>query len=785
MAVFCLSSQSKFSFELLFVIVILLLAVSGIVTQTTVVGVPGETTTLQCTYTASGTLAVVGWYKGSENIFELYPDGAQYSFGPDKARLSGTLSESTKTTTLNIQQTQCPGDEGEYRCRVNVRGAPKETYSQELVIKVEPSENPVLTTQQLNDRGSTKFMCSGQLGRPAKGITWYRTLNGQQQNRTSEAQSSNPDLNSNGCTYNGQSELRVDVSASDDGAQFTCMIGQKSASVSLTAASNPEITYTTTGALPIIDSAMGSVEFVKGSAITLICSATGDPQPNFKWFYREELSNTREARSGNRDNSSVLNLNNIQKPGYYECQASNILNQLNNPPSKVLRITQSEPATGATVGGLSGEAIGGIIGAILGVTVIIVLAYVTYAYCIKKKRETRGEEKVSQENNAEDEVEELQTFLRSNEETYKRPVNRNLSAEQQVLRSKEEPYEWPVNTNFITEHQVFNPMEEPQYAEIQERDVEIRRQNIKLMEKIGSGAFGQVFRGNIFNLDGKQNWSIAAVKTAKDTSDISLYSEMMKELKVMLELQSHPNVVELLGSCTRDDAVPLIIVEYLPNGNLQDYLRNDRSKQKVLYGNLHGISSSLTPRDLMKFASDVANGMSYLSSMAILHRDLAARNILVAEDRTCKISDFGFAKDVIESHTYIKQSQSRLPIRWMSPEALFDNIYSTQSDVWAYGVLLWEIVTLGSSPYPGMSAKQVMEAVTEGYRMPQPPHCSLGMYIIMLSCWEEVPSSRSTFKDIVNSLDVLLASESDVLTLGKFEEKLYEDIDKYNVEEKC
>ncbi|XP_013389153.1 fibroblast growth factor receptor 3 isoform X4 [Lingula anatina] len=785
MALFCLSSQSKFSFEPLFVIVILLLAVSGIVTQTTVVGVPGETTTLQCTYTASGTLAVVGWYKGSENIFELYPDGAQYSFGPDKARLSGTLSESTKTTTLNIQQTQCPGDEGQYRCRVNVRGAPKETYSQELVIKVEPSENPVLTTQQLNDQGSTKFMCSGQLGRPAKGITWYQTLNSQQQNRTSEAQSSDPVLNSDGCTYNGQSELRVDVSASDDGAQFTCMIGQKSASVSLTAASNPEITYTTTGALPIIDSAMGSVEFVKGSAVTLICSATGDPQPNFKWFYREELSNTREARSGNRDNSSVLNLNNIQKPGYYECQASNILNQLNDPPSKVLRISLSEPATGATVGGLSGEAIGGIIGAIQGVTVIIVLAYVTYTYCIKKKHRTRGGEKVSQENNAEDEVEELQTFLRSNEETYKRPVNRNLSAEQQVLRSKEEPYEWPVNTNFITEHQVFNPMEEPQYAEIQERDVEIRRQNIKLMEKIGSGAFGQVFRGNIFNLDGKQNWSIAAVKTAKDTSDISLYSEMMKELKVMLELQSHPNVVELLGSCTRDDAVPLIIVEYLPNGNLQDYLRNDRSKQKVLYGNLHGISSSLTPRDLMKFASDVANGMSYLSSMAILHRDLAARNILVAEDRTCKISDFGFAKDVIESHTYIKQSQSRLPIRWMSPEALFDNIYSTQSDVWAYGVLLWEIVTLGSSPYPGMSAKQVMEAVTEGYRMPQPPHCSLGMYIIMLSCWEEVPSSRSTFKDIVNSLDVLLASESDVLTLGKFEEKLYEDIDKYNVEEKC
>ncbi|XP_013389175.1 cell adhesion molecule 3-like [Lingula anatina] len=348
MAVCCLSSsQSKFNFEPLFVIVLLLLAVSGNGSQTTVVGIPGETTTLQCTYSASGRLNDVSWFKGTQQLLSQYRDGEQFLFGPDKARLSGTLSESAKTTTLNIQQTQCPGDEGQYRCEVNVRGAPEEINLLQLMIKVEPSEVPVLTTQQLNDQGSTKFMCSGQLGRPAKGITWYRTLNGQQQNRTSEAQSSDPVLNGDGCTYNGQSELRVDVSASDDGAQFTCMIGQKSASVSLTAASNPEITYTTTGALPIIDSAMGSVEFVKGSAVTLICSATGDPQPKFKWFYREELSNTREARSGNRDNSSVLNLYYIQKPGYYECQASNILNQLNNLPSKVLRITLSSPATGS------------------------------------------------------------------------------------------------------------------------------------------------------------------------------------------------------------------------------------------------------------------------------------------------------------------------------------------------------------------------------------------------------------------------------------------------------
>ncbi|XP_013387866.1 tyrosine kinase receptor Cad96Ca-like [Lingula anatina] len=205
----------------------------------------------------------------------------------------------------------------------------------------------------------------------------------------------------------------------------------------------------------------------------------------------------------------------------------------------------------------------------------------------------------------------------------------------------------------------------------------------------------------------------------------------------------------------------------------------------MVYGNLHGVSSSLTSRDLMKFALDIANGMMFLSSMSILHRDLAGRNILVAEDRTCKISDFGFAKDVIKSHQYERKTQGRLPVRWMSPEALYDNIFTTQSDVWAYGVLLWEIVTLGSSPYPGMSAKQVMEAITEGYRMPQPPHCSQDMYNIMLSCWEDNPSSRPLFKAITVSLSDLLSRDYEVLTLGKFEEKLYEDIDQFRLDEKC
>ncbi|XP_013390179.1 mast/stem cell growth factor receptor Kit-like [Lingula anatina] len=327
--------------------------------------------------------------------------------------------------------------------------------------------------------------------------------------------------------------------------------------------------------------------------------------------------------------------------------------------------------------------------------------------------------------------------------------------------------------------------EESPYIDMLQRDVEIPRSSIKMLQQINKGAFVLVFKGSVFNMYGKKKWTTVAIKTTRDEKDAVVIRDLMNELKVMMELSVHPNVVSLLGSCTRDGGVPMVITEYLSNGDLQTFLRNDRSQNKTVYNNLHGNSMSLTSRDLMKFALDVARGMSYLSSSAILHRDLAARNVLVSEDKTCKITNFGFAKDVIESHQYERNSEGRLPVRWMSPEALHDNIFTTQSDVWAYGVLLWEIVTLGSSPYPGMSARQVIEAVTEGYRMPQPPHCSQDMYSIMLSCWEVNPRSRPTFQSLADTLNHLLSANYEVLFLGKFEERLYEELDHCKPDEKC
>ena len=137
-----------------------------------------------------------------------------------------------------------------------------------------------------------------------------------------------------------------------------------------------------------------------------------------------------------------------------------------------------------------------------------------------------------------------------------------------------------------------------------------------------------------------------------------------------------------------------LILEFVDGGTLQDFLK--RSRDKHNYKNLHGESQTLTARDLTSFAYQIAKGMAYLSSKKVIHRDLAARNVLV-DDATyaCKVADFGFAKDVMANNIYERKSEGKLPIRWMAPESLYDNCYTTKSDVWSFGVLMWEIVTLG------------------------------------------------------------------------------------------
>uniref|UniRef100_A0ABD2XGA0 receptor protein-tyrosine kinase n=1 Tax=Trichogramma kaykai TaxID=54128 RepID=A0ABD2XGA0_9HYME len=300
----------------------------------------------------------------------------------------------------------------------------------------------------------------------------------------------------------------------------------------------------------------------------------------------------------------------------------------------------------------------------------------------------------------------------------------------------------------------------------------------QILHILGEGCFGQVWRCEAQGIEGSNIHGLrcVAVKTLKENATERERLDLAQELKVMKGLEPHPNVVRLLGCCTERDPL-FIILEYVSGGKLQSFLRASREERNSAAGGSGGGGGGgLTSHQLTMFVYQVAKGMEYLASKGIIHRDLAARNVLIDEKRVCKVADFGFARDVAANQIYERKSEGRLPIRWMAPESLWDNIFSVKSDIWSFGVLIWEIVTLGSTPYPGLAAQELMKRVREGYRLERPEHCKRELYNIMFYCWNKDPSQRPSFTELVARTEELLLDETDYIELDRFPDHSY-----YNV----
>ncbi|XP_047537588.1 fibroblast growth factor receptor homolog 1-like isoform X1 [Vanessa atalanta] len=299
-------------------------------------------------------------------------------------------------------------------------------------------------------------------------------------------------------------------------------------------------------------------------------------------------------------------------------------------------------------------------------------------------------------------------------------------------------------------------------------DWEVPRESLCIGKILGEGEFGKVVKAECVGILKPGLQSVVAVKMLKEGHTDAEMMALVSEMEMMKMIGKHVNIINLLGCCTQDGPL-YVIVEYAPNGNLREFLRNHRP------GNRYESPTedmkekkTLTQKDLVSFSYQVARGMEYLASRRCIHRDLAARNVLVSDDCVLKIADFGLAKDVHSNDYYRKKTEGRLPVRWMAPESLYHKVFTTQTDVWSFGVLLWEIMTLGGTPYPTVPGQYMYQHLSAGHRMEKPPCCSLEIYMLMRECWSFSPGDRPSFTELVEDLDKILTvtANQEYLDLG-------------------
>ncbi|XP_033034854.1 tyrosine-protein kinase Fer isoform X2 [Trachypithecus francoisi] len=260
----------------------------------------------------------------------------------------------------------------------------------------------------------------------------------------------------------------------------------------------------------------------------------------------------------------------------------------------------------------------------------------------------------------------------------------------------------------------------------------LSHEDVTLGELLGKGNFGEVYKGTL-----KDKTSVA-VKTCKEDLPQELKIKFLQEAKI-LKQYDHPNIVKLIGVCTQRQPV-YIIMELVSGGDFLTFLRRKKDELKL--------------KQLVKFSLDAAAGMLYLESKNCIHRDLAARNCLVGENNVLKISDFGMSRQE-DGGVYSSSGLKQIPIKWTAPEALNYGRYSSESDVWSFGILLWETFSLGVCPYPGMTNQQAREQVERGYRMSAPQNCPEDISKIMMKCWDYKPENRPKFSELQKELTII------------------------------
>ncbi|KAM7402849.1 hypothetical protein PAMA_003662 [Pampus argenteus] len=286
------------------------------------------------------------------------------------------------------------------------------------------------------------------------------------------------------------------------------------------------------------------------------------------------------------------------------------------------------------------------------------------------------------------------------------------------------------------------------------QDVLIPERMLTLGHMLGKGEFGSV-REAFMKTEDTSVQKVAVKVLKSDITSSGDIEQCLKEAAYMKDFH-HPNVIQLIGVSLhwrrgQRLPIPMVVLPFMKHGDLHTFLLLSRLGEQPF---------DMSLQTLVQFMLDISRGMEYLSSRNIIHRDLAARNCMLDENLRVCVADFGLSKKIYSGDYYRQGSVSKLPVKWIALESLADNVYTTQSDVWAFGVTMWEIMTRGQTPYPGVENSEIYEYLIKGERLKKPPDCRDDIYELMHSCWSPVPKCRPSFQHLVVQLEVLCLSLS-------------------------
>ncbi|XP_029100530.1 fibroblast growth factor receptor 2 isoform X10 [Monodon monoceros] len=507
---------------------------------------------------------------------------------------------------------------------------------------------------------------------------------------------------------------------------------------------------------PILQAGLpANASAVVGGDVEFVCKVYSDAQPHIQWIKHVEKNGSKYGPDGlpylkvlkhsgiNSSNAEVLALFNVTEAdaGEYVCKVSNYIGQANQSAWLTVLPKQQAPVREKEITA-SPEYLEI---AIYCIGVFLIACMVVGVIVCRMKNTTKKPDFSSQ--------------------PAVHKLTKRIPLRRQVTVSAESSSSMNSNTPLVRiTTRLSSTADTPMLAGVSEYELpedpkwEFPRDKLTLGKPLGEGCFGQVVMAEAVGIDKEKPKEAVtvAVKMLKDDATEKDLSDLVSEMEMMKMIGKHKNIINLLGACTQDGPL-YVIVEYASKGNLREYLRARRPPgMEYSYDITRVPEEQMTFKDLVSCTYQLARGMEYLASQKCIHRDLAARNVLVTENNVMKIADFGLARDINNIDYYKKTTNGRLPVKWMAPEALFDRVYTHQSDVWSFGVLMWEIFTLGGSPYPGIPVEELFKLLKEGHRMDKPANCTNELYMMMRDCWHAVPSQRPTFKQLVEDLDRIL-----------------------------